>query len=930
MCLKQYELLLQIANAQSVPIGIKDLDFRFVLVNQWFAKKIDLPVSAIVGKTELEVGLACEFVSGSHDGLVPGTQALDVQAIQTGLEQRAPCLPGHYSESPFLYCDVSRLPLRNDSGDVIALLLQEHGASSTIDSLQRTLQKSVETREDQLSILNTLMVKMMTYQELDPLLQHIAEIMTDRTIANNALILLVDETQEFIQVVASAGSQSRQNIGERRYRGAGFAGLAWETRRTQYIRDSDTNIMTNGYWPSGTQLLAEPLLVDGEVIGVAVLGAPTEPVDFSTSSGLVNSLASLAGIAIANAQSLEQSRAELMRMRALSDISKQLMSFDSVESLLNFVTRRLVDAMDINRTSGYRVVDSQILIAEVSWLKSQDQVTRTQTLPDELIAESICGWCLRSSDFANISRDGKDPRTSDNIHVLRDQLNMGATLCMPVTSGDHVVGMLTVSRDRARRNFDENEINLFCSIVNQVSSAMHARQMSDALHHQAYHDSLTHLPNRRCFEHELQNDLATLQQASRLCAVLFLDLDGFKSVNDTMGHARGDELLQFVASRLGGCVNETQLLARIGGDEFAVIARNLNDRQQAISLAIRLSESLQEPFVINDTNVRIGTSIGLSFYPADSACADELLRHADEAMYQAKAQGEPRIVCFNQRMANETQQRRELEIELREALRHRQFELHYQPQVNVQGGGVESVEALIRWNHPTKGLVSPGLFIPLAEEVGLINAIGSWVLEEAIQQLAAWQKTPLSHLRMGVNIAAPQFLEDGFCSELLRALASSNVPATLLEIEVTESIVMKDVRAVIARLDRLRAAGISVAIDDFGTGYSSLSYLRDLPLDTLKIDRAFMRSKGVEQIDYQLVNTIVLMAKGLGLNTVAEGVETQTQLEPLVELGCSLIQGFLFAKPGPASELPAVIDSIDAQLRMMKFANVAELKRGVG
>ena len=925
MGLKQYELLLQIANAQSTPIAIKGLDLRFVLANRWFAEKLGCNADEIVGKTELELGLACKFVSGQIDAELPGTRALDEQAILTGIAQYPPELPARCGEPPFLYAKVSRVPLFDESGDVMALLVQTGDSDSIIRELKKTLEQSVATREDQLSVLNALMVKMMTYQELDPLLQHIAEIMIERTIANNALILLVDETDEFMQVVASAGTSRQHNFEERRYRGAGFAGIAWQTKCTQYLENSDHNDKTKGFWPSGTQLLAEPLLADGEVIGVAVLGAPIGTVDFSTSSGLVTSLAALAGIAIANAQSIEQSRNELVRMRALSEISKQLLSFSSVESLLKVVTRTLVDAMDINRTSVYRIGDSSVLTVGVSWLKTSVEVIRGNSLPDDMVAESICGWCLRTGDFANIRRESRDARSSDRVHRLRDELNMGATLCMPIISGEHVVAVLAASRDRAKRNFDENEINLFCSIVNQVSSAVYARQMSDALQHQAHHDSLTHLPNRRCFERELQKNLALVRDTSKRCAVLFLDLDGFKTVNDTMGHASGDELLQLVAARLLDCVDDAQLLARIGGDEFAVIANNLDDRQEAMSLASALRESLKVPFMVSDTPVSISTSVGLSFYPEDSACADELLQHADEAMYQAKASDEPRLVCFDQRMADEAKQQRELEAQIRAAIEARQFVLHYQPQVDVRRGCVEAVEALIRWDHPTEGRLFPDSFIPVAEEAGLINAIGAWVLEQAIEQLAIWQHTPLRYLRVGVNIAASQFLEPDFCGDLLNALSDAGVPATLLEIEVTESIVMKDVPTVIARLNRLREEGIRVAIDDFGTGYSSLSYLRDLPLDTLKIDRTFMRDNGAFQIDHQLVNTIVLMAQGLGLSTVAEGVESEAQLEQLVGLGCSLIQGFYFAEAGRACDLPAVIESLEARLQVIDDSKDSKL-----
>lgn len=893
--LLQMDLLRQIADSQSSRFAIQDPEQRYLLINEPFAQAMGLPADRIIGRTDRQI----ERLLGND---VDRSNA----RARAGDDQDKAEMCARPAGQP----DTIRTPLVDAEGREHAWLIQS-GDSVTVRALRRTLKECIETREDQLSVLNGLMSKMMAFQELDPLLQHIAETMIRLTVATNALILLVDETEEFIQVVASAGSHSSRNIGERREHGVGFAGLAWKTAQPQYLRCSDAHTSTKGFWPAGTQLLAVPLLADGAVIGVAVLGAEPTEKDFSTSIALVDNLAHLAGIAIASAQSMEQSRSELRRMRALGDISRQLASFDDANELIPFVSRALVDAMDIDRSSGYRVSSTDTLETEVVWIRDGSDVVPGEPVPATLTQETICQWCVDNNAFARIGRDEKDARESSRLHELRMMRNVGSTLCMPITSGRQALGALLVTRDRSRRNFDENEIYLFQSIANQLSSALYGHEMSTALRHQAYHDSLTQLPNRRRFETALKHLLTEAADTPSLSAVMFLDLDGFKSVNDTLGHAVGDELLQHVAKRLERCLKNEDLLARIGGDEFAVLLGNIASRTDAMSVGERLRDSLTRDFRIGDATARIGTSVGISVHPVDGYCADDLLRAADEAMYQAKAGGKNRVVCFHRDMAIESRKRTRLEAELREAIEGRQFLLHYQPQLDARTGRVEGLEALIRWDHPARGLISPGEFIPVAEESGMISAIGRWVLGEAVAQLSAWKGTLLENRRVSVNVAASQFLLEDFCSDVLTPLEQHDVSPALLELEMTESMVMTDVPSVIRRLETLRAIGVRVAIDDFGTGYSSLSCLQELPLDVLKIDRSFVDRLPDERVEHSLVNTIMLLAKGLGLETVAEGVETAAQLDQITRLGCTLVQGFHVARPCGAADLPGVIERIE-------------------
>jgi len=906
------DLLRQFVDAQSCAVAIKDRAHRYLLVNARFAALVSREMDRIIGRDDLQIGVAPSLVHGDPSTGLPGSWALDdrVFAGECRVESCSD-LSGCGGTSP-ISARIRRTALRNARGEIVAVLVQ-CDQDALIEDLQRSLQLSIDTAEEQLHVLNELMERLMSYQALAPLLQHIAEIMIERTVAHNALILLVNDTGEYIQVVASAGSHCRQNLGQRREPGTGFAGLAWSSGEPRYLADSDTNPRTRGFWPPRTQLLAVPLAVDGTVIGVAILGAPGDGVDFSASTGLVNNLARLAGIAIASAQASEQSRSELKRTRALSEIGRQLASADSVDTLLAAITKTLVDAMDIDRTGSHRIGPSGALKADACWVRVEDDVVPAEPLSDALIVGSIDAWCQRRRTFACVERNTDDPRESPSMHAARRRMDIGSTLCMPIHSGKRMVGTLNVSRARAKRNFDENEINLFRSIVGQVSGAVHGHQLMSALHHQAFHDSLTDLPNRRRFEHEVGARLARHTDSRTKVAVIFMDLDGFKSVNDTQGHGVGDRLLRLVGERLSNCVGDDALVARIGGDEFAVVLDDIVNREQAQGMAARLLGALATPFDIKDPPVRIGTSVGVSLYPSDGDDVDELLRSADDAMYQAKSRGKNRIVCFHRDMREAARRRAKLESELREALETHQFVLHYQPQIDARAGRVTGVEALLRWNHPVRGLITPVEFIETAEEIGIIDRLGAWIIGAAVAQLAAWRDTPRRTLRIGVNVAASQFLCDDFGTHVLSLLARHGVPADLLELELTESMIMTDVASVVCKLDALRQAGVRVAVDDFGTGYSSLSYLQDLPLDVLKIDRAFIERLEAERAEHSMANTIMLLARSLGLETVAEGVETPTQLDKSLGLGCTRVQGFHFARPCGVSLLPATIERIDRQ-----------------
>jgi diguanylate cyclase (GGDEF)-like protein len=427
------------------------------------------------------------------------------------------------------------------------------------------------------------------------------------------------------------------------------------------------------------------------------------------------------------------------------------------------------------------------------------------------------------------------------------------------------------------------------------------------LRHLATHDALTGLPNRVLLDDRLQQAIAHADRDLRSFALLVCDLDRFKLINDSLGHRAGDELLQEVARRLTTVVRTADTVARFGGDEFVLIGTSIGDAQDAADLATRVMDVLQAPVRIAGIDIHTSPSIGIAMYPDDGTSMQALLAHADAAMYSAKQQGRGNFRRYTPGMNAGTEDRVQLESELHNALSLNQFELHYQPKVDTQTGEVRSAEALIRWMHPTRGIVSPAEFIPLAEECGLIGAIGGWVIREACRQTRAWQIDGVPTLRVSVNLSASQFRDSGLVESIRQALDDAGLQARYLEVELTESAVMSDPEKSIAVLEQLSAMGVLVSVDDFGTGYSSMSYLRRFPIDKLKIDRVFINEIVSRPEDASIVRAIVSLAHSLRLKVVAEGVETPAQLDFLKTAGCDEYQGFHFSCPLPAADFERLI-----------------------
>ncbi|OIP11329.1 MAG: hypothetical protein AUK53_08780 [Betaproteobacteria bacterium CG2_30_59_46] len=427
------------------------------------------------------------------------------------------------------------------------------------------------------------------------------------------------------------------------------------------------------------------------------------------------------------------------------------------------------------------------------------------------------------------------------------------------------------------------------------------KKLADArVHHLAYYDTLTELPNRLLLEERLKQALTTAQYNNWRVAVLYLDLDRFKTINDTLGHPFGDKLLQVVAGRLAGHVRDSDTLARFSGDEFAIVLGDAGNAQNAALVAQKILDALSKPFHLEGQEVFITPSIGVALYPLDADNKDDLIQHADTAMSHAKAQGGNNFQFYSADMNATASQRLAMETQLRRALERNEFVLHYQPQVSLRSGRIIGMEALIRWQHPERGLVPPGEFISLLEETGLIVPVGEWVLRTACAQNSVWLAEGLPPLRVAVNLSARQFRQSGLAAMVNQALQDAGLAPEYLELEVTESIMIQDVQATITTLHQLHGLGIQISIDDFGTGYSSLIYLKRLPIGKIKIDQSFVRDICIDPEDRAIANAVISLGHSMKMQVIAEGVETLEQLEYLRTQECDEIQGFYFSRPLPA------------------------------
>jgi diguanylate cyclase (GGDEF)-like protein len=602
--------------------------------------------------------------------------------------------------------------------------------------------------------------------------------------------------------------------------------------------------------------------------------------------------------------SLRERQALLER---LAQIQRKISLRDTLQHVLDAITAGTAELLD-DEVVGLRLVDESepammIMVSSMGVSSEPDADFRRVSVGTGVggraivegrvcLAENYQDWECAVAEFSH-----------NGLH---------SAMAAPIHLEGRTVGSLSVASNRHGRTYSEPERDILIAFAEHAGLALNDARtvqamntaLSDALH-QAMHDDLTGLPNRACFYDRTDQALRHGQRDGTLTAVLLFDLDQFKEINDTLGHKYGDRVLCAVGPRIRRGLRNADTLARLGGDEFCVLLPQIESLSAAVEVAERIMASLEEPFDLDGMTLAVEASCGIAIAPLDGESADLLLQRSDVAMYVAKA-SHARVVTYNEKLNVNTPARMSLLGELRNAIARDQFVLYYQPKAALSSGQVHGVEALIRWQHPTLGLVLPDDFIPLAEHTGLIKPLTTWVLETALCQLGLWRDQANEHgsteLSMAINVSARSLLDDAFPAEVIASLDRWQIPAHLLEVEITESAMMADPLRAHRLLTELAAAGVRVAIDDFGTGYSSLAYLKNLPVDQLKIDRSFISNMHDDPNDAIIVRSVIDLGHNLGLETVAEGIEDLETWQQLTALGCDSAQGYYLARPMPPAE----------------------------
>lgn len=511
----------------------------------------------------------------------------------------------------------------------------------------------------------------------------------------------------------------------------------------------------------------------------------------------------------------------------------------------------------------------------------------------------------------------------DAAHQREDAAGQREDVAQAREGEAHVREGRAATREREIRSAEtlqtatvDQMIRLQQANANLVIATLEARQLAEQvqtakveLDHLAHHDVLTGLPNRILMYDRLAQAIALTRRTGKQLAVLFMDLDRFKHINDSLGHSVGDQLLQSVGRRLLACVRQSDTISRQGGDEFVALIPDIDHAEDAALAAQKMLAAIALPHRIEQHDLHIGASIGIGIYPDDGLDAETLIKHADTAMFHAKDKGRNTYAFFEQRMTTRAIARQSIEASLRLALERQEFVLHYQPKINLHSGTIVGIEALVRWQHPQRGLLEPAQFVPIAEDSGLILPLGRWVLREACRQARAWQDAGLPPIAVAINASAPEFRAEDFLDNLRATLEASRLEPRYLELELTESVLMRDAEATGSVLHALSDLGIKLAVDDFGTGYSSLSYLRQFPIDTLKIDQSFVSRMTHNPDDAAIADAVISMAKALRLHVIAEGVETAGQVAFLLARQCDEGQGYYFGRPVAAESLAGLLQA---------------------
>jgi len=593
-------------------------------------------------------------------------------------------------------------------------------------------------------------------------------------------------------------------------------------------------------------------------------------------------------------------RTHALQQEAIAVYGQFALESRDIDGLVSNAAAMVTSGLDIDHSSVFRLIQGQknlMLVAGVGWdADSVGSVTVHADSGTSMRAALSSGNPVMIADIRGAGHPIVSSLSQD------DCPSSGLEVAIPTSDGPF--GILGAYR-RDNCAFTREDSSFLKAIATALGTAIGRHRVEERLSHVAQFDAITGLPNRTLFHDRLAQAMARARRRKSALALIFLDLDGFKEINDTLGHKAGDRLLRAVGARLKHSLREGDTVARLGGDEFTVILEDLHDRDEATAVAQKVLGALAKPLTLEKQEFAVTASAGLTVYPEDSRSLETLLKNADTAMYYAKDGGKNNLQSYTPLMTTLKRERVTLENQLRRALENNELFLQYQPQVDLRSGRIVGVEALARWQHPELGVVAPGRFIPLAEKSGLIVPIGRWALATACMQGVAWQSSA-APVRIGVNVSARQFRGDLF-QTVAAALAASGLDPQWLELELTESLLMEDPDTARATLLKLKGLGVKLAIDDFGSGYSSLSYLRHFPIDRLKIDQTFIRDLGTNSDDAAIAKAIIALGHNMNLRVVAEGVETAEQLAFLRDHGCDVMQGYLYSEPVSAANCLALM-----------------------
>ena len=596
-------------------------------------------------------------------------------------------------------------------------------------------------------------------------------------------------------------------------------------------------------------------------------------------------------------------RQRAAQQAAISELGAAALSSVETSALLDQAVTLVKDTLDIDMSTVLETLPGaewMLIRAGSGWPPGKVGVAR---VPADY--QSQAAHTLRSDEPIVV----EDYRTETRFHgsELLRSLGLRSGVTVPIKGRGVPFGILA-AHTVTLRPFGEDEVHFLRSIANVLAAAIERRLSEEETRHQALHDPLTNLPNRVLFRDRLEHAVARASRSGSSLAVMFLDLDNFKVINDSLGHEAGDELLVKLAPRLSQAIRGGDTVARFGGDEFVLLCEGLDDEAEAVEIAERVKASFSRPFVLRGNEHFVSASIGVAVSGGGENVPEGMVRDADAAMYHAKQRGRARYEIFNASMRRSALDRLRIEGELRQAIERGELRLHYQPVVDLRSGEIAAVEALLRWQHPERGLLGPGEFVPVAEDSGLIVPLGKWVLREAIRRADHWRALrpePPAPLVVSVNLSARQLVEPDFVSTVARMLDEAGLDPRQLALEITESQLMEDPLASAETLSALRELGVRPVLDDFGTGYSSLGYVKHFPLEFLKLDRSFVAELG--ERDAVIVGAVVEMSRALEARVVAEGIETETQLEQVIALGCDLAQGYYFARPVPPERIDELL-----------------------